>query len=215
MANPSLGVAVIGAGMVGRAPPTLRQAGPCTGPGCRTSGWSRSRTRTSRSRSRPHAGSATSGPRRAGRRSRPPRTSTWSASRWPTRCTARWSRACSRRASTCSARSHWPRPSPTARPWWRAGESDRVAAIGFTFRRSPAINAVREKVRGGVLGPVRHFTGRYWCDYGADPDAPVSWRYRGGPGRVRSRTSAATWSTWASSSAGRWRRWPAPRSSPR
>jgi predicted dehydrogenase len=57
-----------------------------------------------------------------------------------------------------------------------------VAAIGLTFRRSPAIAAIREQVRDGVLGPVRHFTGRYWCDYGADPDAPISWRYRGGPG---------------------------------
>ena len=33
-----------------------------------------------------------------------------------------------------------------------------------------------------MLGPVQHFTGRYWCDYGADPDAPISWRYHGGPG---------------------------------
>ena len=57
-----------------------------------------------------------------------------------------------------------------------------MAAIGLTFRRSPAIAAIREQVRDGVLGPVRHFAGRYWCDYGADPDAPISWRYRGGPG---------------------------------
>jgi predicted dehydrogenase len=63
-----------------------------------------------------------------------------------------------------------------------AEASDRISAIGLTFRRSPAINAVREEVRAGVLGPVQHFTGRYWCDYGADPDAPISWRYRGGPG---------------------------------
>jgi predicted dehydrogenase len=63
-----------------------------------------------------------------------------------------------------------------------AEASDRVSAIGLTFRRSPAINAIREEVRTGVLGPVQHFTGRYWCDYGADPDAPISWRYRGAPG---------------------------------
>src|ERR687887_2685361 len=35
-----------------------------------------------------------------------------------------------------------------------AEKSDRVSAIGLTFRRSPAINAIREQVRGGVLGPV-------------------------------------------------------------
>jgi predicted dehydrogenase len=63
-----------------------------------------------------------------------------------------------------------------------AEAADRVSAIGLTFRRSPAVNAIRDEVRGGVLGPVQHFTGRYWCDYGADPDAPMSWRYRGGAG---------------------------------
>jgi predicted dehydrogenase len=64
----------------------------------------------------------------------------------------------------------------------RAGKTDRVAAIGFTFRRSPSINAVREQVTEGALGPVTHFNGHYWCDYGFDPDAPMSWRYQGGPG---------------------------------
>jgi predicted dehydrogenase len=63
-----------------------------------------------------------------------------------------------------------------------AAKSDRVAAVGFTFRRSPAINAIREQVTEGTLGPVTHFNGHYWCDYGFDPDAPMSWRYRGGPG---------------------------------
>src|SRR5690242_11109578 len=35
-----------------------------------------------------------------------------------------------------------------------AGKSDRVAAVGFTFRRSPAINAIREQITGGSLGKV-------------------------------------------------------------
>jgi predicted dehydrogenase len=64
----------------------------------------------------------------------------------------------------------------------RAEKSGRVAAVGFTFRRSPAINAIRDQVTEGVLGPVTHFNGHYWCDYGFNPDAPMSWRYRGGPG---------------------------------
>jgi predicted dehydrogenase len=64
----------------------------------------------------------------------------------------------------------------------RAGQTDRVAAVGFTFRRSPAISAVREQVTDGVLGPVRHFNGHYWCDYGFAADSPMSWRYQGGPG---------------------------------
>jgi predicted dehydrogenase len=53
-----------------------------------------------------------------------------------------------------------------------------VNAVGFTFRRSPAIKQQVEQ----RLGPVRQFVGTYWCDYGFDPRRPISWRYRGGPG---------------------------------
>ena len=63
-----------------------------------------------------------------------------------------------------------------------AERADTVAAVGFTFRRSPAINAIRSLIVGGALGPVRQFSGRYWCDYGCDPAAPMSWRYRGAQG---------------------------------
>jgi predicted dehydrogenase len=63
-----------------------------------------------------------------------------------------------------------------------AAGTDLVAAVGFTFRRSPAVNAIREQVLSGSLGRVRHINAHYWCDYGFDPQAPMSWRYRGGPG---------------------------------
>ncbi|WP_250037357.1 Gfo/Idh/MocA family protein [Paractinoplanes maris] len=62
-----------------------------------------------------------------------------------------------------------------------AAAPGQVGAVGFTFRRSPALNAIREQVEG-ALGPVRHFVGNYWCDYGFDPRRPMSWRYQGGPG---------------------------------
>jgi predicted dehydrogenase len=64
----------------------------------------------------------------------------------------------------------------------RAGRAGRVAAVGFTFRRSPAISAIRQQLTEGGLGPAVHFSGHYWCDYGFRPDAPMSWRYQGGPG---------------------------------
>jgi len=54
--------------------------------------------------------------------------------------------------------------------------------VGFTFRRSPAIAAVKERVDSGELGRILHFNGHYWCDYGCDPRGPMSWRYKGGPG---------------------------------
>jgi predicted dehydrogenase len=60
-----------------------------------------------------------------------------------------------------------------------AEAADRVAACGFSYRRSPAISAIGEQIAAGSLGEVLHFNGRYWCDYSADPDAPTSWRYTG------------------------------------
>jgi predicted dehydrogenase len=63
----------------------------------------------------------------------------------------------------------------SARPDLRTG-------VGFTFRRSPAIAAVKERVDDGSLGRPIHFSGHYWCDYAVEPTAPMSWRYKGGPG---------------------------------
>jgi predicted dehydrogenase len=57
-----------------------------------------------------------------------------------------------------------------------------VTAIGYTYRRSPAIAAIRDHVRNGELGQLSLFSGRYWCDYACDPRSPLTWRYRGGPG---------------------------------
>ena len=63
-----------------------------------------------------------------------------------------------------------------------AEASGRETGIGFVFRRSPAINAIRDQVASGAIGRPVHFNGHYWCDYGVDPRAPMSWRYKGGPG---------------------------------
>jgi len=63
-----------------------------------------------------------------------------------------------------------------------AQASGRQAAIGFTFRRSPAIAAIRDQVERGSIGRPLHFNGHYWCDYACDPGGPMSWRYKGGAG---------------------------------
>jgi predicted dehydrogenase len=63
-----------------------------------------------------------------------------------------------------------------------ADRSDRVTAVGFTYRRSPAVEAIRRELAAGTVGELVHFNGRYWCDYALDATAPITWRYRGGPG---------------------------------
>ena len=57
-----------------------------------------------------------------------------------------------------------------------------MARIGFTFRRAPGVAALRELVTSGALGQILHVDVRYWCDYASDPQGPISWRYKGGPG---------------------------------
>ena len=57
-----------------------------------------------------------------------------------------------------------------------------VARVGFTFRRTPGIAAVRDQLASGELGRPLYINAQYWTNYGSDPLAPMSWRYRGGPG---------------------------------
>ena len=54
-----------------------------------------------------------------------------------------------------------------------------IARIGLTYRRSPAVAHIRDLVLSGELGKVLHFSGHYWTDYGSNPMAPISWRYKG------------------------------------
>ena len=63
-----------------------------------------------------------------------------------------------------------------------AASASTVARVGFTFRRTPGIAYIRELIRSGALGEVLHFSGRYWTDYGADPQGPMSWRFAGPAG---------------------------------
>jgi predicted dehydrogenase len=63
-----------------------------------------------------------------------------------------------------------------------ARSADTVVRIGFTFRRAPGIAALRELVTSGALGRILHVDARYWCDYANDPKGPMSWRYKGAPG---------------------------------
>jgi predicted dehydrogenase len=57
-----------------------------------------------------------------------------------------------------------------------------VARVGFTYRRAPGLAEIRALIQDGTLGPVQHMSARYFCDYAASPDVPMSWRFNGAPG---------------------------------
>jgi predicted dehydrogenase len=57
-----------------------------------------------------------------------------------------------------------------------------LARIGYSYLRAPGIAFIRKLIDDGRLGEVLHFSGRYWTDYGCRADAPMSWRYQGPAG---------------------------------
>ena len=58
---------------------------------------------------------------------------------------------------------------------------DLVTGTAFVYRRQPAVAAIRELLQA-ELGEVSHFNGRYWCDYARSAETPMAWRYKGAPG---------------------------------
>ncbi len=62
-----------------------------------------------------------------------------------------------------------------------AAHPDLVTGTGFVYRRQPAVAAIRDLLHA-ELGEVSHFNGRYWCDYARSAEVPMTWRYKGGPG---------------------------------
>ncbi|MDK9295144.1 Gfo/Idh/MocA family oxidoreductase [Propionibacterium freudenreichii] len=58
-----------------------------------------------------------------------------------------------------------------------AAEAGVVNAVGFSFRRIPALAALHEYVKAGRLGDIEWFNAHYFADYAADPRQPRTWRY--------------------------------------
>lgn len=56
----------------------------------------------------------------------------------------------------------------------RAGAVD---AVGFSYRRLPALAALRAAVADGVIGRIYHFESTYYCHHAADPADPFTWRF--------------------------------------
>lgn len=56
---------------------------------------------------------------------------------------------------------------------------DLVMATGYTFRRNAGVAMLAKLAEDGALGQIAHLDGRYWCDYGADENVPMAWRFRG------------------------------------
>ena len=188
MTQNSLGVAVIGAGMVGRAHAAgyrvASQLYDLDLPEIRLVA-DRRRPRTVRRRRR-QALRLRARRRPPGRRSSTRPTST--SSRWPspTSCTGPSSRRSSPPASTCCARSR-SRPSvEDAKAMVAAAEAaDTQSGVGFSFRRTPGINAIREQLESGAIGAVAALQRPLLVRLRPEPEQPDELALQGRAGHRR------------------------------
>lgn len=58
----------------------------------------------------------------------------------------------------------------------RARESGVRAAVGFTYRRVPALQLAQQLIAEGRIGEIRQVRAQYLQDWLADAEAPLGWR---------------------------------------
>lgn len=65
-----------------------------------------------------------------------------------------------------------------ARMYEAAGKSSSVNMVAFNYRRTPALALAKRYIEEGAIGEILNFRGTYLQDWSADPDSPLSWRFK-------------------------------------
>ncbi|GGG03045.1 Gfo/Idh/MocA family protein [Paenibacillus abyssi] len=50
--------------------------------------------------------------------------------------------------------------------------------VAFNYRRTPAIALAKKYIEEGAIGKILNFRGTYLQDWSADPNSPLSWRFK-------------------------------------
>jgi predicted dehydrogenase len=50
--------------------------------------------------------------------------------------------------------------------------------VAFNYRRTPAVALAKKYIEEGSIGKILNFRGTYLQDWSADPNSPLSWRFR-------------------------------------
>lgn len=62
--------------------------------------------------------------------------------------------------------------------WDAVREANIKHMVAFNYRRTPAIALAKKYIDEGALGKILNFRGTYLQDWSADPNSPLSWRFR-------------------------------------
>ena len=69
-------------------------------------------------------------------------------------------------------------PQETAEAERLAREAGVITRVGFNYRLAPVVQYARGLLRGGRLGDMTHYDGRFFVGYGSDPRTVLSWRFQ-------------------------------------
>ena len=50
--------------------------------------------------------------------------------------------------------------------------------VGYNYRWAPVVQYARQLIDEKKLGPLTYYRGRFFVDYGSDPDVVLSWRFQ-------------------------------------
>lgn len=50
--------------------------------------------------------------------------------------------------------------------------------VGYNYRWAPLVQYAHQLIQEGKLGALTHYRGRFFVDYGSNPDSVLSWRFR-------------------------------------
>lgn len=50
--------------------------------------------------------------------------------------------------------------------------------VAFNYRKTPAVQLAKKYISDGAIGDILDFRGTYLQDWSANPDSPLSWRFR-------------------------------------
>lgn len=66
-----------------------------------------------------------------------------------------------------------------AKEMYLAAEKNQIRTmVAFNYRKTPAIQLAKKYIDEGAIGDILDFRGTYLQDWSADPDSPLSWRFR-------------------------------------
>jgi predicted dehydrogenase len=69
-------------------------------------------------------------------------------------------------------------PQETAAVEAAARQARVLTFVGYNYRWAPLVQHARNLIRGGELGELTHYRGRFFVGYGSNPHSVLSWRFQ-------------------------------------